>query len=101
MLSGGSLPSLSLTPAARTVTVHVSLLRKSTSGLTVQLVGPPLTATVCAPEVAQEIVTDALVMVTGSLKVRLMSVFVATCVAPFVGVFAMTLGAASIENEKT
>src|SRR5436190_6815327 len=101
MLSGGSFASLSLTCAASTVAVHSSLLPKSVFGSTVHVVGPPLTVTVCAPVLTQLMVTELLVMVTGSLNVTERFVFVATFVEPFVGVTAVTLGAASIENVNT
>src|SRR6185436_6936548 len=94
MLSGGSLPSLSLTCAASTVAVHSSPLPKSEVGSTVQVVGPPLTLTRCAPVLAQLIVTELLVIVTGSLKSTVRFVFVATPVAPLIGVTAVTDGAA-------
>src|SRR5436190_1184855 len=98
MLSGGSFASLSLTCAASTVAVHSSLLPKSVFGSTVHVVGPPLTVTVCAPVLTQLMVTELLVMVTGSLNVTERFVFVATFVEPFVGVTAVTLGAASTVN---
>src|SRR5436190_877854 len=98
MLSGGSFASLSLTCAASTVAVHSSLLPKSVFGSTVHVVGPPLTVTVCAPVWTQLMVTELLVMVTGSLNVTERFVFVATFVEPFVGVTAVTLGAASTVN---
>ena len=45
--------------------------------------------------VVQTIWNQLPVTLTGSLKVMLMSVLVACCVAPFVGVVALTVGAAS------
>ena len=43
MLSGGSLASASVTCAAKIVTVQVSAEAKSTFGLIVNVVGPPVT----------------------------------------------------------
>src|ERR1044071_1757527 len=98
MLSGGSPASLSLTCAASTVAVQSSPLPKSLFGSTVHTVGPPLTATVCAPVLAQLIVTGLLVIVTASLNVMLRFVFVAMPVEVSVGVTAVTDGAASVVN---
>src|SRR5436190_146752 len=100
MLSGGSFVSLSLTCAASTVMLHDSLAVKSVVGLSVHVVGPPLSANVCEPEVPQEIVNDEAVTLTGSLNVTVRSV--SGCAnEPFVGVVAVTVGAASMENENT
>src|SRR5436190_171369 len=101
MLSGGSPASWSVTCAATTVTVQVSPPVKSVVGSSVNVVGPPLSANVCAPVVVQLTVTELLVIVTGSLNVTVRIVSAATVREPLVGVTAVTLGAASIENEKT
>src|ERR1051326_3377769 len=98
MLSGGSPASLSLTCAASTVAVQSSPLPKSLFGSTVHTVGPPLTTTVCAPVLAQLIVTELLVIVTASLNVMLRFVFVAMPVEGSVGVTAVTDGASSMGN---
>ena len=98
MLSGGSIISWSLTCAAKTVTVQVSVAVKSLFGLIVKVVGPPVTtvsATLRVPLVAQTIWNQLPVTLTASLKVMVMSVFCADFVAPFVGVVAVTLGGAS------
>src|SRR6185436_7842862 len=100
-LSGGSPASLSLTCAASTVAVQSSPLPKSEVGSTVHTVGPPLTVTVCAPVLAQLMVTELLVIVTASSNVTVRFVFVATLVAVSSGVTALTEGATSIWNEKT
>src|SRR5436190_21711911 len=101
MLSGGSLLSLSLTCAASTVAVHSSPLPKSVFGSRVNVVGRPLTVTVCAPGLAQLTVTELLVVVSGSLSVTRGFVFVATVTEPLVGVTAVTDGAASMVKLKT
>src|ERR1044071_7138885 len=104
MLSGGSLASWSVTCAANTVTVTVSPFAKSTFGLIVNVVGPPVTtvsATLRVPLVAPTIWNQLPVTLTGSLNVILMLVLFACCVAPFVGVVAVTLGAASMLKLKT
>src|SRR5215203_721615 len=78
MLSGGSFVSWSETWAANTVTVQVSFVAKSTAGLTVKVVGPPVTTvstTLRVPLVVQEIWNQFPVTFTGSLKVIEISVF--------------------------
>src|SRR5436190_19407825 len=101
MLSGGSNASVSVICAASAVTVQVSPAVKSTVGSIVHVVGPPLCANASALEVAQEIVNDAAVALTGSLNVTVTLVLEVWLVAPFVGVVAVTVGAASTVNEKT
>ncbi len=98
MLSGGSTLSWSVTCAATIVTVHVSPAAKSTFGLMVKVVGPPVTtvaATLRAPLVGQAIENHSPVTLTGSLNVTVMFVFVAWSTAPLVGVVAVTVGATS------
>src|SRR6476469_226974 len=104
MLSGGSFAAWSVTCAAKTVTVTNSPLAKSTFGLIVNVVGPPVTtvsATLRVPLVAPTIWNQLPVTLTGSLNVMLMLVLFACWVAPLVGVVAVTLGAASIVKLKT
>src|SRR6185436_14641903 len=102
MLSGGSFESASVTCAANTVTVQSSPLAKSVSGFTVKVVfGLAETTDVCAPLVAQEIVTGVAPRFTDSLNVIETFELLAICVAPLVGVVALTVGAASIEKLKT
>src|SRR6187455_2946064 len=92
MVSGGSFASVSLTFAAKTVTVQLSPFAKFESGLSVKDCGPPETAAVCAPEVAHEIVNQLPVTFTSSLKVSETFASTATSVAPFAGVVACTDG---------
>jgi hypothetical protein len=87
--------SWSVTWAATIVTVQVSLPTRSVSGLSVQVVGPPETVAVCAPEVVQEMVNHVPVTSTGSLKVTVMSEVGFTPSALSAGVVAVTVGAAS------
>src|ERR671935_237550 len=93
MLSGGSIVSWSATFAAKTVTVHVSEPAKSASGLSVKVVGPPLTAAVWPSLEEQEIENQLPVTFTGSLKVIVMLLFSATSPAPFAGFVLETVGA--------
>src|SRR6185436_13882428 len=99
MLSGGSPASASVTCAARTVTVHVSPPVKSLFGLSVNVVAPPLSTKVCAPVFVHEIVNDEPVALTASLNVTVTSEL-GPPMPPFVGVVAVTVGAASVVNEK-
>src|SRR6185436_17507320 len=102
MLSGGSNASASVMPAASTVTVQSSPDVKSVSGLSVNDgLGLALVVNVCAPDVAQETVKLAPVALTDSLKLMTRFVSAATCGAPLVGVVVVTVGAASMPNEKT
>src|SRR5204863_7789147 len=102
MLSGGSKASVSVMPAANTVTVQVSPCVKSAFGLSVKVVfGLALVVNVCAPEVAQVTSKLAPAAFTCSLELIVTVVAAATCGAPFVGVVVVTAGAASIANEKT
>src|SRR5215207_9028486 len=66
MLSGGSFPSTSVTWAAKTVTVQTSPSTKSASGLSVNVVGPPLTTAVCVPLSVQVMSDHEPVTLTGS-----------------------------------
>src|SRR5215217_6301305 len=98
MLSGGSALSWSDTCPANTVTEHVSLNAKSTFGLIVKVLGPPVTtvsATLRVPLVVHEIWNQSPVTFTGSLNVTVISEFTAWLVAPFAGVVLVTLGGAS------
>ncbi len=80
------------------VTVQSSLAVKSESGLSVYVVGPPLTVAVCVPEVAQEMVYHAPLTVTASLKVTVMLASTATPVALSAGEVEVTDGIASAET---
>src|SRR5919199_6363067 len=95
MVSGGSFVSWSLTFAAKTVTVQVSLVAKSTVGSSVKVVGPPLAVAEWPPLVPQEIEYQEPLTFTGSLKVIETFALVATSVAPFAGVVLATDGATS------
>jgi hypothetical protein len=77
------------------VTVHDSLLVKSVSGLSVKLVGPPLTAAVWAPLAVQLIVNQLPATSTGSPNVMVTSAFGATPAAPAAGDVPETDGADS------
>src|SRR5262245_43256714 len=80
MVSGGSVMSRSVTWAATTVSVHDSPLAKSTSASTVNVVGPPLTETVCAADDEQVRVNDDVEACTGSLKMTDIGTSTATLV---------------------
>src|SRR5262245_21591044 len=82
-----------VTPAATTVTVQLSPWPKSTSGSSVNVVGPPLAVAVCAPLAAHEIVYQAPVTSTGWLNVIVTSAFTATSTAPDAGERVATAGA--------
>ena len=92
MLSGGSIASWSVTPLACTVTVQDSFSTKSVSGLSVNVVGPPLTVAVWLPLVTQLMSNQVPVTFTGSLKVMSTFAFTATSPAPFAGVVVVTDG---------
>ena len=95
MLSGGSFVSWSVTPAAKTVTVHCSEPAKSVSGFRVNDCPPPLTEAVCAPLVPQEMEYQLPETLTGSLKPIVTLLSTATSLAPFPGFRLVTVGAAS------
>src|SRR5687767_4014782 len=61
----------------------------------VKIVGPPLTSAVWLPLLEPEIVNQLPLTLTGSLKVIVISEFLATPVAPLIGVVLVTLGAVS------
>ncbi len=77
------------------MTVHSSSLAKSLSGSRVNVVGPPVTVAVWAPDDAHEIVNQVPVTLTGSEKVMSMLEARATPVAALVGVVLDTVGARS------
>src|SRR5688500_17145539 len=104
MLSGGSLPSWSATWTAKTVTVQLSPDWKSAFGLIVNVVGPPLTTVAPGrrvPVMLQAIWNQSPVTFTGSLNVMLTSLVKSVTTAPFDGVLAVTLGAASTVKSTT
>src|SRR5215213_4048081 len=67
--SGESSASRSLTCEALMVTVQLSPCEKSTSGSSVNVVGPPPATAACAPLAAQEIVNQSPLTATASLNV--------------------------------
>src|SRR5687767_980105 len=77
---------------------------KSTFGLIVKVVGPPVTtvsATLRVPLVAPTIWNQLPVTLTGSLRVIVTFVLFGTTVAPLAGVVALTVGAVSVPKLKT
>ena len=96
MLSGGSSASISLTCAAKTVTVQVSPSAKSVPGSSVKVVLSALDATaVIGPLVEQERSNHAPSTVTGSLKTTSILASSATPVSPSAGTVEATRGARS------
>src|SRR6185295_17984974 len=77
---------------------------KSVFGLIVNVVGPPVTtvsATLRVPLVEPTSWNQLPVTFTGSLNVSVTFELFAICVAPLVGVVALTVGAASVLKLKT
>ena len=104
IVSGGSFASWSAACAAKTVVVQLSPGAKSAFGLTVNTVGPPLTAvsaTLRVPLVAQTIWNQLPLTFTGSLNVTVTFALRTTPVAPFAGPVVETDGAASMVKLKT
>ena len=91
----GAIPSLSVTPEARIVTVQVSPGVKSTVGSIVNELSPALVMPACEPLAPQEIVNQSAAVVTASLKSTVMFALVVTPVAPFAGDVEVTDGAES------
>src|SRR5882762_1709299 len=85
MLSGGSTRSWSETSFLLMVTVHCSAPPKSTSGLIVKVVGPPVVIAVCSPLLAHDIWIQFAETFTGSSNVTVISVLLFTPVAPLAG----------------
>src|ERR1051325_425569 len=99
MLSGGSAVSASEIWLPTTVTVHCSPFVKSVLGSSVNdVAGLELSPKACTPEVAHETVNDEVVALTDSLKLTVMLVLLAICVARSVGVVDVTVGVLSIVN---
>src|SRR5215813_10846570 len=106
MLSGGSPASTSVTFEATTVTVQTVPTGKSEVGSSTKLLVPPgaagVTLKVTGVETGHSTVNAVESWIlTFSLKLIVMFVFVATCVAPFVGMVLVTEGGVSRVNEKT
>ena len=78
---------------------------KSVVGLSVNVVGPPVTAALCRPDAVQLIVNQGSATMTGSLNVTVRLVLGSTFLASAAGVVLTTDGAASAgvptPNEKT
>ena len=91
--------------ALRIAVVQLSPGEKSVVGLSVNVVGPPVTTALCRPEAVQLIVNQGSATVTGSLNVTVRFVAASTFVASAAGVVLTTDGAASAgvatPNEKT
>jgi len=77
---------MSVTSVEITVTVQFSLLVKSESGLSVKVVGPPLTDAELKPLLVQVISNQLPLTTTASLKVISMFASMATLVAALAGV---------------
>src|ERR1051325_563020 len=102
MLSGGSPASASVMPAAKTVTLHDSPCVKSTFGFSVNVaLGLALRVNVCGPETVQPRPKLAVVALTGSLKLMVMSIAAPRFRRPFGGEVEVTVGAASTVKERT
>src|SRR5882762_6128435 len=97
MLSGGSTRSWSETSFLLMVTVHCSAPPKSTSGLIVKVVGPPVVIAVCSPLLAHDIWIQFAETFTGSSNVTVISVLLFTPVAPLAGDTPSTTGDRSPE----
>src|SRR4030095_5206049 len=95
MLSGGSLVSWSVTFVASMTSVHCSPYTKSVDGLSVKLVGPPLTAAAWAPLIPHIKENHGATALTGSLKFTVMFWLRSTLVALSAGTVLDTPGAAS------
>src|ERR671911_2419185 len=93
MLSGGSFSSVSVTPAANTVTVHVSLRPKSLAGSSVYVDGPPVAVAGRAPVAEQEMENQDPAVATSSLNVIVMFESRATSEAFAAGGCELTRGA--------
>ena len=91
----GAIPSLSVTPEARIVTVQVSPGVKSPVGSIVNELSPALVTPACEPLAPQEIVNQLAAVVTASLKLTVMFALAVTLVAPFEGDVEVTDGAES------
>src|SRR3954451_13686118 len=96
MASGGSIESVSVTPAACTVRVHESPSARVPAGSTVYVVGPPAVVSAWSPEVEQDSANVPAATSTGSLKVTLSFASWLTPVAPAAGLLPVTVGAVSV-----
>src|SRR6266550_6846663 len=89
--------SWSVTCAATTVTVQVSLPTKSVTGSSEKVVDAGVATAGCGPLVEQEIVNQVPVTITGSLNVTEMFAPTATPLAPADGVVRLTAGGWSLQ----
>src|SRR5688572_10004679 len=103
MLSGGSLASVSEIWFAITVTVQSVPAGSGAIGVSVKLAaGEALSVNACTlPGAGHSIVNELVVAATDSLKLIVIVAFCPTFAATFVGVVDVTVGAASMPNEKT
>src|SRR5436190_2675799 len=100
MLSGGSPASWSVTCAATTVTVQVSPPVKSAVGSSVNVVGPPLSANVCAPDGVHESVNEDAAALSAAWKVTV-TLPPRDGVPALAGAVAAPLGAWPVGNVQT
>lgn len=92
--SGGSIASSSCTLSAGTVSVHVSPLGKSLSGVMSKTVGPLIASAIDCAAPSHVSVTP-LVTLTASLNVIEIEEAIVTLTAPVTGLVLMTVGASS------
>src|SRR5262245_25850510 len=95
MLSGGSLPSASLTPAAKIVTVQTSPSTKSTAGSSVRLAPVPDSVAAWVPLIEHVMSNHVPVVVTDSLNAIVMFALIGASSSPSAGEIVSTFGAAS------
>src|ERR1044071_3696624 len=96
MVSGGSMVSASVMPAAETRTLLVVPAGRSAVGSSVKVVeGEALSVKVWGEPVGHSIEKEPVVALTDSLKVTVMLEFCATPVAPFAGEGAAPVGPSS------
>ncbi len=97
--SGGSFSSWSVTAAACTVAVQLSLRTKSSAGSSVNVVPSPLTVTAWSPLLVQASVNAPSAAFTGSENVISTSASSATSRSPAAGLVELTLGAVSASQK--
>ncbi len=95
MAFGGSFVSWSVTCEPRMVRLQPSPVAKSVVGSSVNVVGPPVTATGCAPLVSHASPNPPSATSTGSLNVTVRFESTATSAALSAGVVDVTVGASS------
>ena len=97
--SGGSFSSWSVTAAACTVAVQLSLRTKSSAGSRVNVVPSPLTVTAWSPLLVHASVNAPSAALTGSEKEISTSASSATSRSPAAGSVELTLGAVSASQK--